>query len=244
MGWMEGVRSKLLRSSGEGFFFANHWATHSPALFSVQPLPAMNWTLESLHRAAGEVEVEVQAGRLADRDYESHSNHHKARIRFTEFLDLVKSGPANDVYMTANNTAANAALLKALADDLRPLPPMLRPDPTQGFLWIGRDTLTPMHHDLTQNVMVQLVGSKVVRLASPVEQRKLGNTLHVYADFHWLDEDLAKRRGIAFTEILLRPGKALFLPVGWWHCVRAEGFSVTYTSTNFVWPNDWMEGFP
>lgn len=244
MRWMAGVRGKLLRSSGEGLFFANHWAAHSPAHFPVQPLPAMNWTPEALRRAAGEVEVEVQAGRLADRDYETRSHRHKSQMRFTQFLDLVESGPANDVYMTANNTAANAELLRALAGDLRPLPPILRPDPAQGFLWIGRDTLTPMHHDLTQNVMVQLVGSKVVRLVSPVEQRKLGNTLHVFADFHWLDDELAKRRAIAFTETLLTPGKALFIPVGWWHCVRAEGFSVTYTSTNFIWPNHWTEGFP
>lgn len=244
MAWMEGVRSRLLRSSGRGIFFANHWATHTPALFSVQPLPAMGWTLETLRRAAGEVEVEVQAGRLSDRNYESRSNHHKTRMPFAGFLDLVESGPANDVYMTANNTAANAALLAALAGDLTPLPPMLRPDPAQGFLWIGRDTLTPMHHDLTQNLMIQLVGTKVVRLVSPVEQRRMGNALHVYADFAWLDDDLAKRREIAFTEIRLPPGQALFLPVGWWHCVRAEGFSVTYTTTNFVWPNDWTQGFP
>lgn len=245
MTWMEGVRRKLLRASGRGPFFANHWAVHCPALGPVEPLPAMDWTIDGLRAGKGcDIEVEVQAGRLADGDYERRSNHHKRRIRFAEFLDLVQSGPANDVYMTANNTAANAALLEAVADDLRPLPPMLEADPRKGFLWVGRDTLTPMHHDLTQNMMVQLVGTKVIRLVPPPEQPKLGNSVHVYADFRWLEDELASSREIAFTEVVLQPGHALFLPVGWWHCVRAQGFSVTYTSTNFLWPNNWTEGFP
>jgi hypothetical protein len=245
MAWIESVRAALLRAPGQGAFFTHHWATHSPGLFTVQPSAAMSWTLDSLRQsAAAAIEVEVQAGRLGDGEYESRSHHHRKRMPFKDFLDLVESGPANDVYMTANNSAANVALLGALADDLRPLPPLLRPDPKQGFLWIGRDTLTPMHHDLTQNVLIQLVGTKVIRLVSPVEQRKLGNTLHVFADFHWLDEALATARNISFTEVTLTPGKALFVPVGWWHCVRAAGFSVTYTSTNFLWANDWVEGFP
>jgi hypothetical protein len=245
MAWMEDVRRKLLRAKGQGAFFAHHWAMHSPTVGPVASSPAMEWTLDRLRAGkASDVEVEVQAGRLSDADYERRSHDHKRRIRFGEFLDLVESGPANDVYMTANNTAANAALLEVLADDLCPLPPMLQPEPRKGFLWIGRDTMTPMHHDLTQNIMVQLVGTKVIRLVPPSEQPKLGNSLHVFADFRWLEDELAKSRDIAFTEVVLPPRHALFLPVGWWHCVRAQGFSVTYTSTNFWWPNDWTEGFP
>lgn len=245
MAWMEGVRGKLLRASGRGSFFSHHWAGHTPALIPIEPSRAMNWTLDSLRDSqAGQIEVEVQSGRLGDKDYESRSHDHKTKMLFKTFLDLVESGPANDVYMTANNTAANAALLSVLADDLVPLPAILQPDPMQGFLWIGRDTLTPMHHDLTQNIMLQLVGTKVVRLVPPVEQRKLGNVLHVYADFRWLDDELVRARDIAFTEVVLTPGHALFLPVGWWHCVQAKGFSVTYTSTNFPWPNNWVDDFP
>lgn len=245
MAWMEGVRTELLRASGQGHFFAHHWAAHTPGWFPVERSPAMGWTLESLRRCrAAEAEVEVQAGRLGDGEYESRSHQHRTKMTFRAFLDLVESGPANDVYMTANNTAANAALMEALADDLRPLPPMLRPDPLQGFLWIGRDTLTPMHHDLTQNIMIQLVGTKIVRLVPPAEQRKLGNSLHVFADFHWLDDGIATARDVSYTEVVLEPGQALFLPVGWWHCVRSIGLSITYTSTNFLWHNDWVAGFP
>ena len=245
LAWMQDVRAKLLRTAGRGSFFAHHWAGHVPALLPVERSPATRWTLETLRDSrAGQIEVEVQTGRTSDPNYEARSHEHKGRMRFADFLDLVENGPPNDVYMTANNTAANAGLLAALAPEVAPLPEVLRPDPAQGFLWIGRDTLTPMHHDLTQNIMIQLVGTKVVRLVPPSEQPKLGNVLHVFADFRWLDDALARSRDIAFTEIVLTPGQALFLPVGWWHCVQANGFSVTYTSTNFHWPNNWTEGFP
>jgi hypothetical protein len=33
-------------------------------------------------------------------------------------------------------------------------------------------------------------------------------------------------------------GEILFVPLGWWHQVKALDFSMTITYTNFVWPND------
>ena len=38
-------------------------------------------------------------------------------------------------------------------------------------------------------------------------------------------------------DILLEPGEALFIPIGWWHQVEALDFSVSMTYTNFLWPN-------
>jgi ribosomal protein L16 Arg81 hydroxylase len=45
-------------------------------------------------------------------------------------------------------------------------------------------------------------------------------------------------------ELVLEPGEALFLPVGWWHHVRALDVSITVTFTNFIYPNSFEWDHP
>jgi len=44
--------------------------------------------------------------------------------------------------------------------------------------------------------------------------------------------------------VVIEPGEALFVPIGWWHQVESLDFSVTMTYTNFRWPNDGYRGHP
>jgi ribosomal protein L16 Arg81 hydroxylase len=45
------------------------------------------------------------------------------------------------------------------------------------------------------------------------------------------------------VDIIPEPGEVLFMPVGWWHHVRALEVSMTLAFTNFVFPNhfNWEE---
>src|SRR6201746_2287184 len=43
MAGIEGVRTELRRASGQGHFFAHHWAAHTPAVFPVENSPAQQW---------------------------------------------------------------------------------------------------------------------------------------------------------------------------------------------------------
>jgi ribosomal protein L16 Arg81 hydroxylase len=42
----------------------------------------------------------------------------------------------------------------------------------------------------------------------------------------------------------LNPGDVLFIPIGWWHHVRALDVSMTLTHTNFRRRNDYYTTFP
>jgi ribosomal protein L16 Arg81 hydroxylase len=118
------------------------------------------------------------------------------------------------------------------------------------MMWIGpKGTFTPLHHDLTNNLLLQLVGRKVVLMAAPGETPKLYNDHHVYSRIRDLTapdvlKHYPKLDGVRVHRVLLSPGDALFIPLGWWHQVRALDFSITITHTNFLWPNDAYETYP
>ena len=112
-----------------------------------------------------------------------------------------------------------------------------------GMMWIGaKGSFTPLHHDLTNNLLLQLVGRKVVLMAAPGETPKLYNDRHVYSRVRDLTEPgvlgrFPKLDGIRVHRVPLGPGDALFIPLGWWHQVTSLDFSVTITH-EFRWPND------
>ncbi|MDX3901740.1 MAG: cupin-like domain-containing protein [Sphingobium sp.] len=45
-------------------------------------------------------------------------------------------------------------------------------------------------------------------------------------------------------DVELKAGDLLYIPIGWWHQVRSESFSVMATYTNFLWPNAGHENYP
>ena len=233
-----------------------HYAANWPVLLAgeASAWPAVaRWTPDYLKAVVGPRPVQVQADRAADPDYERNMAAHAAVLGFDAFIDrITRPGAGNDTYLTAYNSAANRAALSDLEADLGFLDAYLTRDAeaAHGMMWIGpAGTFTPLHHDLTNNLLVQLVGRKVVLMAAPGETPKLYNDRHVYSRVRDIAAPDALARfpkldGIRVHRVLLEPGDALFVPLGWWHQVTALDFSVTATHTNFLWPNDFHEGYP
>jgi hypothetical protein len=116
-------------------------------------------------------------------------------------------------------------------------------------IWMGlAPTYTPLHRDPNPNLLVQLAGEKIVRLFEP----QLGDEL--FAKFHRESGSMAsaKIRGAEMMtgtqeealreivwgrggdsvqhspfEAVIRPGQAIFIPLGWWHSVQGTGNGVT-----------------
>ncbi len=216
--------------------------------------PALGWTPESLKRRLGDIEVEYQSRRSANAALEEAMAAHTTRCPFSAFIDKVTAPrTGNDVYMTAYNAARNAVALAPLALDVRPLDAFLEPggDGLQGMPWIGgAGSFTPLHHDLTNNLIVQVVGRKHIRLAPPSETGKLGAERHVYSDLRDLDDPgltvarFPKLAGLRLYDVVLEAGEIQFVPVGWWRQIRGLAFSVTLTYTNFPWPNEMAGSYP
>jgi len=217
--------------------------------------PALaRWTPAYLAKTVGAEIVEFQGDRSDDPRFEINKEAHRREAPFTTFIDLVtRPGAPNDVYLTAYNSTRNDAALAALRPDLGLLDKFLsrdafRPD---GMMWIGpAGTLTALHHDLTNNFIAQMVGRKHVKLLPASEAGRLYNHAHVFSEIPDLeapDLDVARfprLTGARVYDILLQPGEILFVPLGWWHQVRALDFSVTQTYTNFLWDNAAATTYP
>lgn len=253
--WLHAILARLERQRGDAIarlhapdpqdFFHRHWLTLRPAILTglIDHWPAMRlWSLDHLGRAVPpETEVEVQTGRTADAEFELNSVAHKTRLPWGQLLDRLRADPTtNEFYITANNGTVNRRALAPLWADIGPIPGYLTASRMgDGFFWMGpRGTVTPWHHDLTQNFLLNIVGVKRVRLVSPTQTPAMQNHVHCFSRFG-ADTSLPPEIGMQEAEI--GPGEILFIPVGWWHHVEGRSLTIGMSFTNFVWDNSGFE---
>ena len=236
-------RHKLSRNE----LFEEYYTQNKPVVITgmLDNWPAMTkWTPQYLKSKFGHLEVEVQAKRGEDPEYEINSVAHKSRMNFGDYIDMVHSGvETNEYYITANNTGHNATVLKELWEDTDGLPEYLKQDPNNpGFFWYGpKGIVTPLHHDLTNNFMAQVLGRKRIMLIPPTRLPFVYNHFHCYSPVDIDNIDYSRFpafRNVHPKEVILAPGEILFLPVGYWHHVSGMDIVITMTYTNFVFPND------
>ena len=242
-------RSKLTSEE----FLTEFYSTNRPVIITdmMDRWPAMQkWNLDYFRQHFGDREVEVQFGRDADANYELNSIAHKRPMKFGDYVNLVgTSGRTNDFYMTANNDSLNRDALIELWDDVLPMPEYLHSTPeNRGFFWFGpAGTITPFHHDLTNNFMAQVIGRKRLLLIPSCELANMYNQRHCFTPIDGRDIDVKRFPAAANAQVLecvLEPGEILFLPVGYWHFVEGLDISVTMTFTNFRWDNDFYSSYP
>jgi hypothetical protein len=234
-----------LKHGHPSYFFHHHYKANYPAIFDLghedKRWRTIWWGWDGAfiqHWIGEDAVVEVQDGRDNDPRYELNAYSHKQQMTFGEFRSRVMA-EGNNLYMVAQNKAQNDGALAPLWDHVPTLPGYLTDEKHKAFLWYGKDTITPLHHDETNNLMVQMNGHKIVRLIPHYHRDKLDVRVGVHTNIHWLTDKMIADRGIEHIDYLLKPGQALFLPIGWWHCCRAIGESTTLVYTNFVWPNYW-----
>ncbi|MCT2398665.1 cupin-like domain-containing protein [Novosphingobium mangrovi (ex Huang et al. 2023)] len=237
-------------------FLEHFYAPGRPVVLTglLEDWPALyRWTPQYLRERIGEAQVECQAGRSGNARFELDKEAHAVRMPFSDFIDAISAAQGNDLYLTAFNSRANGEALAPLEADIGRIDSLLdHPEGSSGgMVWIGpAGTFTPLHHDLTNNLLVQIVGRKQVILLPPSDTPKLQNDVHVFSAISdvadpALDRKLYPHIGALRTyEIILEPGEALFLPLGWWHQVRSLDFSVSMTFTNFRWSNAGYRGHP
>lgn len=231
-------------------FLDNFYAPGRPVILCgmMDEWPArMRWSPSCLCDRIGKAMIECQSDRRANPRFERDKDAHRQTMHFDDYIEAIAANSGNDLYMTAYNSAANAAAMTPLLADLGAMAGILdhAPGEAAGMIWIGPGgTFTPLHHDLTNNLLAQIVGRKRVIMAAPNETPKLYNDLHVFSEVANLADpgldldEFPRLSQVRTLDVILEPGEMLFLPIGWWHQVEALDFSVSMTYTNFVWRND------
>jgi hypothetical protein len=233
-------------------FFDDYYTAGRPVVITgmMEDWPALrSWNLDYFARRFGDRLVQVQSGRDSDQQYELNKLAHQRTMPFGELTELVRqAGRTNDIYMTANNDSQNRAALAELWQDMVQIPAYLDPRHPGGFLWFGpAGTITPFHHDLTNNLMAQVLGSKRILMVAAHEINAIYNHEHCFTLVDALGIDYERYPGMRdarIQEAVIGPGEILFLPVGCWHFVEALEVSVTVSFTNFKWDNNFTERYP
>jgi hypothetical protein len=207
--------------------------------------PAMQrWQPRALAQRFGHLDVEVQADRHADRQYERNKLAHRRTVRLADFIgQVLDGGPSNDCYLTANNEALRQPGFAPLLDDVGTLPPICdrsRLAACSSF-WLGpAGTVTPLHHDTLMLFHTQLVGSKRWRFVSPLHTPRLYNHFEYYSPIDLSNPDPVRypdAEGVPVLEVVAGPGDTVFLPLAWWHEVTALEVSVSFSYSNLDLPN-------
>jgi hypothetical protein len=245
--WMEHVRATTAKAQMTAeqhadpktrAFFTQHWQPMVPAKLALPRWPARELGLQGTVDLLGaDTKVAVQTNRCTDPDYELNCAGHVEHVTMRDFADMVECGEPNDTYMTARNRAANEAALAPLWPKVSPLPPYLRPQADAGFVWLGRGAITPLHHDMTHNLLCEVWGrGRLVRTFPPEDRDKLAPLFTGFSRMKWTGDETPDLHP---GDYWLHPGEALFIPAGWWHCVRSIGIGMMISYTSFLWPNYW-----
>ena len=239
-------RDKLAADTFKAEFACNQ----RPAVISglVDDWPALSlWNPDYLEQKIGaDTLVEAQKGRSRVANYERAKERLRSTIPFSELAAALRSEEAsNDIYVTANNGSANRRAFDPIWSDFHEVEGYTRDAPgNDGFLWIGpKGTVTPFHHDLTNNFLIQVKGRKRVHMIPNWEEARMRTRGKIFSD--WSLEDVLKAgpKGPQVMETEIGPGDALFIPVGWWHHIVALDESYSVLFTNFTWPNNFTNAY-
>ncbi|HTN89926.1 MAG TPA: cupin-like domain-containing protein [Sorangium sp.] len=201
------------------------------------------WTPAYLSETFGDVVVDVTTGRLSDPDYDMYAARHTESTSLRDFVARIEAArtETNDFYMVANNRVLERTRLGALLSDV------VLPDGYcaaqrllgSSALWLGpAGTVTPLHYDTSNILFGQVYGRKRYRMIAPFETSLFEGARAMYAA---RDPEQGSMDPVLVKDVVLEPGEALFIPVGWWHHVRALDASISLGINSFPFHNnfDW-----
>jgi hypothetical protein len=230
-------------------FLNNYYAPQRPVIIcgEISDWPALSrWSPAYLRETIGSRVVEYQGGRTKNERFEIRKEMHKREAPFDQYIDMISKNDGNDAYITGYNSDRNKDAISLLHPDLGALDKFLaRKSPrSHGLMWIGpAGTVTSLHHDLTNNLIAQIVGRKRFKLVPAADAGKMYNHFAVYSEVPDLEDphlDLTRfplLRNARIYDVTLCPGEILYIPFAWWHQVKSLDFAVGITYTNFLWPN-------
>ncbi|WP_328701101.1 cupin-like domain-containing protein [Corallococcus silvisoli] len=243
-------------------FFTDYYRRNRPVVIEglMEDWPARKrWTPAWLAEHFGDETVEVMAGREAQDLPDLHADLLRREVPLRKLLAGFADAPSNDMYLVARNSLLLRAAFRPLLEDLRAPAGYIQPElhgPDRVHVWLGpAGTLSNLHHDHLNVLFCQVWGRKQVWLAPSWETPWMSNVNGFYSAVDVLAPDTERFPDfarVALHTVEVGPGDALFIPVGWWHALRAlePSLSVTFVSfeqtpgLNTCWREGWLGPLP
>lgn len=222
-------------------FSTNFMETNTPVIIKgcMDFWPALNtrpWSLNYFKQIAGYRLVPVEVGSKYTEDSWSQK-----LMTINEFIDLYVAkadSPTNEPGYLAQHQLFDQ--ITELKNDIT-IPSYCglgECDDVDINAWFGpTGTISPLHHDIKNNFLAQVVGRKYIRLYStdytsklyPHSSHLLNNTSQVDVE----NPDLEKFplfKDLPYLECVLSAGEMLYIPPMYWHYVRSlsTSFSVSF----------------
>ena len=207
-----------------------------------QPL-CRGWSPARLAARFGDAIIDVMHTGTRGGDSDAGPYRGTRSVRLGDFVEILDpaSGADPGVYLVAQNQLLRRPEFEPLLDEMTFDPQWFdeRRRKTHVSLWMGpAGTVTPLHFDLQNGLLIQAWGRKRVLLAAPAEGPYLYQGATGYSRVDPERPDLAAFPlfgRAAVLQVTLEPDDALFLPIGWWHHVRSLTASVSLSASNFAW---------
>jgi hypothetical protein len=232
---------------------ALHYAANLPFLLTglVTKWPAFRkWSPAYFAERYGDVTVSVATDREKDPLYDLHTDTLSREMTIGELVKRTRArARSNDGYMVGHNLSIERPELGSLWKDVR-FPAWLdaRKLRRHAALWFGpRGTVTPLHHDQCNILFCQVHGRKRIRMLPPTETFLHRGATSMYAALDPEKPDVRRFpewNDARVIDIVIEPGEALFIPVGWWHHVRSLDVAISLSLTNFRHRNDFGDYCP
>jgi len=227
-------------------FFEHFYFTNRPVVLRglMRGWPALKrWDPEYFARRFGDSTVEIVDGRSRDPHYESNFFNHCRKIRMKEFVRRIEEcGESNDFYLSARNFFFHRREFRPLLRDVRCPSGFLNPRKfrRQPSLFFGpKGTVTPLHHDGANILFGQIHGRKLFKLIPPFDLDKLYIERRAFSAVDLGKPDYRRfplLRRATILEVVVEPGEFLFIPIGWWHWVKALDISISLSFLHFAAP--------
>ena len=229
-------------------FLENYYFENRPVLLKgamTESAAVRTWTPEYFAEHYGDVPVTVTDGREGDPDYESNFESTLRTVKLKDLCTRLRREPdSNDYYLVARNGFFDQPALWPLKKELEPPPDIVDRDDRQPGavkLWLGpAGTVTPLHHDLHSILFAQIFGRKRFKLIPPFDTPLLHLRRKYYSAVDLEQVDRVRYpafAGVSVLNVEVEPGDLLFLPVGWWHWVRALDVSISASFSSFREPD-------
>lgn len=210
------------------------------------------WSVDYLNTLVGnkEINVNVSKDQIFMVDLEAGFTRVKKTMKFTDFMDWIIQEKTTDEYYYLVETPMKITFPELLPDI--EVPDYIDKKLLQVTnLWIGTGgNISPLHHDLSENLLSQVRGRKRILLFEPKQtsllypfpahSKILNMSQLINIDKPDIDK-FPKFQKSKYIECLLEPGEMLFIPAFWWHQVYS--LDRLNISINFWWKADFKEYF-